>query len=59
MIQYAIDFILVSGLVIGMTAMMGVFANGAGQFVFRGKKQSESVSRSLSIQSGWNKIKRD
>ncbi|MFY4774347.1 hypothetical protein [Metabacillus sp. RGM 3146] len=56
--QYVIDFILVSGLVIGFTAMMGVFANGISQTLFKGKKQTQSFDHSQKVQAGWNKVKR-
>ena len=56
MAQYFIDFIITSVLIVGITALMGVIANGIGERIFGGSKRKEHVNESKYIQSGWNLI---
>jgi len=56
MAQYFIDLTLVALLVIGITAIMGVFANGIGEKFFGGSARSENVNQSAKTQSGWKLI---
>jgi len=46
MLKYLIDFSIVAGLVIGITAMMGVITNSIGNHIFGRKKRSEFVNQS-------------
>jgi len=54
-VDFFIDFFLVAIFVIGITATMGVIANGVGTTIF-GKRKNESVEQSLKTQAGWKKI---
>ncbi|WP_223700682.1 hypothetical protein [Sutcliffiella deserti] len=56
MVEYFVDFTLVSILIIGITAVMGVLANGIGEKLFAGKKRSESFDKSASVQTGWKSV---
>ncbi|MDQ0268732.1 hypothetical protein [Cytobacillus purgationiresistens] len=56
MIGYFSDLILVSLLVIGLTAFLGVLTNGLGERFFGGKKKSEFVDQSAKVQTGWNNV---
>ncbi|SFA43063.1 hypothetical protein SAMN05192569_100565 [Parageobacillus thermantarcticus] len=56
MAQYFIDYIIVFGLIVGITALMGVIANGIGEKIFGGSKRKEHVNESKHIQSGWNLV---
>lgn len=57
MIEYFIDFGLVATLIIAITAVMGVLANGIGEKLFgRSKKGSESFDKSASMQVGWKSV---
>ncbi|KAA0546521.1 hypothetical protein FZW96_14845 [Bacillus sp. BGMRC 2118] len=57
MAQYFIDFTLVSLLVIGLTAILGVLLNGIGERFFgRGKAGYETVHQSTHTQTGWNNV---
>lgn len=55
--KYIFDFIVVSGLIIGLTAILGVLLNGIGEKVFgRGKESLETVNHSNGTQLGWNHV---
>ncbi|AEH48924.1 hypothetical protein [Parageobacillus thermoglucosidasius] len=54
--QYFIDYMIVSGLIIGITAFMGVIAASIGERIFGGSKRKEHVNESKHIQSGWNLV---
>ncbi|KEZ52275.1 hypothetical protein [Bacillus indicus] len=54
--EYAMDFLIVAALVIGITAFMGVMANGIGETIFAGKKKNENVDHTLKTQAGWRKV---
>ncbi|MCM3178594.1 hypothetical protein [Cytobacillus horneckiae] len=56
MIGYFSDLIIVSLLIIGFTAFLGVITNGLGEKLFGGKKKSEFVDRSARVQTGWNHV---
>ncbi|WP_174730913.1 hypothetical protein [Mesobacillus harenae] len=53
---YILDLTLVALLVIGITAIMGVFLNGLGEKVFGGKRKSEFVDQSDRMQTGWKAV---
>jgi hypothetical protein len=54
--RYFIDFIIASVLIVGITALMGVIANGIGERIFGGSKRKEHVNESKHIQNGWNLV---
>lgn len=56
MIGYITDLTIVALLIIGITAFMGVISNGLGEKVFGGKRKSEFVDKSASIQTGWKTV---
>ncbi|MFZ0447586.1 MAG: hypothetical protein WAM95_23695 [Bacillus sp. (in: firmicutes)] len=56
MLAYIVDFLMVMGLIIVITALNGVMTNGIGNKVFGRNKKSEFVDQSSRIQTGWNKI---
>jgi hypothetical protein len=56
MTQYVIDYIIVSVLIVGITAFMGVIANGIGEKIFGGSKRKEHVNETKHTQAGWNLV---
>ncbi|EIJ81847.1 hypothetical protein PB1_02870 [Bacillus methanolicus PB1] len=56
MVKYLTDFTLVALLVIGITAIMGVFTNGIGKKFFGGNRKSELADQSAKMQTGWKSI---
>jgi hypothetical protein len=56
MFEYITDLTIVALLIIGLTAFMGVITNGIGEKVFGGKKKSEFVDKSASVQTGWKYV---
>ncbi|GGJ69936.1 hypothetical protein GGR02_002193 [Anoxybacillus voinovskiensis] len=54
--QYFLDLAIVGGLVIGITALMGVITNGIGESVFGGTKRTEHVDESMKTQTGWRLV---
>ncbi|MBS2968385.1 hypothetical protein J9317_06385 [Metabacillus sp. KIGAM252] len=58
MISYFTDFALFAIFVIGLTATMGVLANGIGSGLFGGKTKNAFYEQSSKTQKGWNPVKR-
>ncbi|WP_338472167.1 hypothetical protein R4Z10_05315 [Niallia sp. XMNu-256] len=56
MVAYLIDFLIVVGLIIGLTALNGVITNGIGNKVFGRRKRGQFVNKSASIQTNWKEI---
>jgi hypothetical protein len=56
MVGYLTDFTIVALLVIGFTAIMGVFTNGIGENLFGGKPKTEFVDQSTKMQTGWKSV---
>ncbi|EAR66384.1 hypothetical protein B14911_21298 [Bacillus sp. NRRL B-14911] len=56
MIEFAADLSIVALLVIGITAIIGVAANGIGEKLFGGKRKSEFVDQSAKVQTGWKNV---
>lgn len=56
MLAYIVDFLMVMGLIIVITALNGVMTNGVGNKVFGRNKKSEFVDQSSRMQTGWNEI---
>ncbi|WP_449539482.1 hypothetical protein [Ferdinandcohnia sp. Marseille-Q9671] len=56
MASYILDLGLITVLVIGITALMGVMANGLGERVFGGKTGSSIVNQDLRVKTGWNNV---
>lgn len=56
MAQYFIDYIIVFGLIVGITALMGVIANGIGEKIFGGSRRKEHVNETKHTQAGWNLV---
>ncbi|MFT4412493.1 hypothetical protein ACLM5H_01410 [Fredinandcohnia humi] len=53
--SYIIDLAILTVLVIGITATMGVIANGFGEKI-GGKAGSTIVNRDLSVKAGWKSV---
>lgn len=56
MVPYFIDFFIVLGLIIAITALNGVITNGIGNKVFGRKNKSQFVNQSSRVQTGWKEI---
>ncbi|AIE59348.1 hypothetical protein [Bacillus methanolicus] len=56
MVGFLTDFTMFALLVIGITAIMGVFTNGIGEKLFGVKRKSEFVDQSLRVQNGWKTV---
>ncbi|BDG48385.1 MULTISPECIES: hypothetical protein [Parageobacillus] len=56
MTQYFIDYVIASGLIIGITAFMGGIANGIGEKIFGGSRRKEYVNETKHTQAGWNLV---
>ncbi|WP_428911380.1 hypothetical protein [Niallia sp. Krafla_26] len=56
MVAYLIDFVMVIGLIIGITALNGVITNGIGNHLFGRKKKSKFVDQSARMQTDWKEI---
>ncbi|MCP8968309.1 hypothetical protein [Ectobacillus ponti] len=56
MLGYFVDLAIVAGLIIGITALMGVLTNGIGEKVFGGKKRTEFVDWTARTQTGWKAV---
>ncbi|WP_453990452.1 hypothetical protein [Bacillus nitroreducens] len=56
MTSYITDLALIAILVIGITALMGVMANGIGERVFGGKTGSHIVKNDLNVKAGWKNV---
>ena len=56
MLAYIVDFLMVMGLIIVITALNGVITNGIGNKVFGRNKSSEFVVQSSRMQTGWKEI---
>lgn len=53
---YLLDFLMVAGLVIGITAINGVLVNGFGEKFIGRKRKSEFTDKSVQIQTGWKQV---
>ncbi len=53
---YIMDLTLVAGLIIGITATIGVLMNGVGIKFFGGKNRSEFSDQSARLQTGWKNV---
>jgi hypothetical protein len=56
MAAFGIDFIIVIGLIVVITALNGVITNGIGNKVFGRRNKSQFVKQSASMQTGWKGI---
>jgi hypothetical protein len=56
MLAYIVDFLMVMGLIIVITALNGVITNGIGNKVLGRNKKSEFVVQSSRMQTGWKEI---
>ena len=56
MTGYITDFVIVSVLVIGFTALMGSILAGIGEKLFGGKKKSEFKDQNKKILDGWKQV---
>lgn len=56
MIGYIVDFTVVAGLIIGITALNGVLLNTLGETFFGGRRRTEIADHSTDIQAGWNQV---
>ncbi|MET3698348.1 hypothetical protein SAMN05877753_108202 [Bacillus oleivorans] len=54
--MFLLDFAIVSVLVIGLTALMGVLTNGLGETVFGSKNKNKFVDQTAKTQIGWRKV---
>jgi len=55
-IGYIVDFTVVAGLIIGITAFNGVLLNSIGETFFGGRRRTEIADHSTDIQAGWNQV---
>ncbi|SFA78575.1 MULTISPECIES: hypothetical protein [unclassified Bacillus (in: firmicutes)] len=53
---YIMDLTIVAGLVIAITALMGVMTNGVGEKLFGGKNKSEFVDQCAKFTTGWKSV---
>ncbi|WP_243291352.1 hypothetical protein [Bacillus sp. FJAT-47783] len=53
--DFFVDFLIVALFIIGITATMGVMANGIGTSIF-GRQKNKFLDQSLKMQTGWKKI---
>ncbi|WP_160724694.1 hypothetical protein [Bacillus sp. USDA818B3_A] len=53
---YITDLMIVTVLIIGITAFMGVITNGIGEKVFGGKRRTEFTNESAKYQTGWKTV---
>ncbi|MDF2534962.1 MAG: hypothetical protein K0R18_1121 [Bacillales bacterium] len=56
MFRYISDFVLVSILVVGFTAIMGVLSNGIGNHIFGGHSSSEFIDQSNKSSAGFKLV---
>jgi hypothetical protein len=56
MLTYLVDFLMVMGLIILITALNGVMTNGIGNTLFGRRKKSEFIDQSSRMQTGWKEI---
>lgn len=56
MLTYTVDFVMVMGLIIVITALNAVITNGIGNKLFGRNKKSEFVVQSSRMQTGWKEI---
>ncbi|MGJ7919592.1 hypothetical protein [Neobacillus sp. LXY-4] len=56
MVDYIIDFTVVSLLIIGITAFMGALTNGIGNKLASSKHRTEFVDQSAKVQVGWKQV---
>lgn len=56
MVAFFTDFAIVSLLIIGITAFIGVITNNIGEKVFGRKHKMKFVDQSNRVQSSWNKV---
>ncbi|MGN1401519.1 MAG: hypothetical protein ACI4XL_08465 [Bacillus sp. (in: firmicutes)] len=53
---YLFDLLIVTVLVIGLTALNGVIGNSIGNLLFGGKKRSIHKEATVSTQTGWKRV---
>ncbi|WNS77559.1 hypothetical protein RRV45_07755 [Bacillus sp. DTU_2020_1000418_1_SI_GHA_SEK_038] len=56
MIDYIIDLTIVSLVIIGLTATLGVITNGLGEKIFGGKNKNEFVDQCAKFTTGWKAV---
>ena len=56
MLAYIVDFLMVMGLIIVITALNGVMTNGIGNKLIGRTRKSEFVDQSSRMQTGWNEV---
>jgi len=56
MISFFIDFFLVSILIIGITAINGVFVNSVGKKLFGRNQKSKFIDQTSKTQHGWKQV---
>jgi hypothetical protein len=54
--DYIMDLTIVTLLVVGITATIGVITNGIGTKFFGGKYRTEFVDQSTRMQTGWKNV---
>lgn len=54
--DYIMDLTIVTVLVVGITATIGVITNGIGTRFFGGRNRSEFVDQSARMQTGWKNV---
>ncbi|GAA0325246.1 hypothetical protein GCM10008967_14830 [Bacillus carboniphilus] len=56
MAKFLLDFSIVSILVIGLTAVLGVLTNGLGEKLFGGRNRTKFVDQTSKTQVGWKHV---
>ncbi|RHW43223.1 hypothetical protein D1B31_00665 [Neobacillus notoginsengisoli] len=54
--EYLMDLAIVTILVVGITALMGVITNGIGENVFGRKNRTQFTDQASKFVSGWKEI---
>lgn len=56
MAGYLMDFAIVTVLIVGITALMGVITNGIGENIFGRNKRTEFTDQAAKFVSGWKEV---
>ncbi|WP_059173025.1 hypothetical protein [Bacillus sp. FJAT-27445] len=56
MAGYITDFAIVTVLIVGITALMGVITNGIGENIFGRKNRTEFTDQASKFITGWNAV---
>lgn len=54
--QYFLDFVLIAGLIVGITALSGVMSSGIGTRILGKGNENLHVNHTLMTQKGWKTV---